>query len=119
MSGQHVDVDNFTRAETDRMFASLMHDAGGVNRLIHGREPTPLDHQPVIRMNRDTLYSFAVVDVASGDAGRYELTIDEFDTRYVTVAVRVLADPNNPDDLATVHALQDQFRLDAQSAPTV
>jgi hypothetical protein len=34
----------------------------------------------------------------------------------VTVAVRVLADPNNPDDLATVHALQDQFQLDAQSA---
>ena len=145
MSRQHVDLDNFKRAETDRMFASLVHDAGGVNRLMHGREPTPLDHQPVIRMNRDTLYSFAVVDLSSSatltvpprgdryvsamvvnqdhyvnrtyhDPGTYELTIDEFDTPYVVVAVRVLADPNDPDDLATVHALQDQFRLDANSA---
>jgi hypothetical protein len=145
VSGQHVDVDNFIRAETDRMFGSFVHDAGGVNRLIHGREPTPLDHQPVIRMNRDTLYSFAVVDIASGatitvpasgeryvsvmvvnqshyvnhiyhDAGTYELTVDEFDTPYVTVAIRVLADPNNEDDLATVHALQDLFQLDAKSA---
>ena len=113
--------------------------------MIHGREPTPLDHQPVIRMNRDTLYSFAVVDVASGatlivpasgdrylsamvvnqdhyvnriyhDAGTYDLTIEEFDTPYAVLAVRVLADPNSPDDLATAHALQDQFQLHATSA---
>ena len=32
----------------------------------HVRVPTPLDQQPVVRMNRDTLYSFAVVDLADG-----------------------------------------------------
>lgn len=145
MSGEHVGVENFTRAETDRMFAAFVRDAGGVNRLTHSREPTPLDRQTVIRMNRDTLYSFAVVDLGAGAAvtlpdsgeryasvmivnqdhyvnhiyhraGTYYLTIDEFDTRYVTVAIRVLANPNDADDLAEVARLQDQFRIEAQSA---
>ena len=30
------------------------------------REPTPLDKQNVIRMNRDTLYSFTIVDISKG-----------------------------------------------------
>ena len=49
------------------MFAAFQEDAGGVNnRLRHNRTPTPVDHQPVIRMNRDTLYSIAVVDISDG-----------------------------------------------------
>ena len=144
VSGQRVDVDNFKRAETDRMFASLVHDAGGVNRLLHGREPTPLDHQPVIRMNRDTLYSFVIVDMAQGatltlpdagerylsamivnedhyindvfhDAGTYELTQDRYGTPYVAVAVRILVDPADPSDVAEVGRLQDQLRIEAVS----
>jgi hypothetical protein len=61
-----VNVDNFARAETERMFTSILADAGGVNRLRHNRVPTPVEHQPVIRMNRDTLYSAAVVDISEG-----------------------------------------------------
>jgi len=57
MTAELVNVDNFARAETDRMFAALAQQAGGVGRLHHDRVPTPLDQQPVIRMNRDTLYS--------------------------------------------------------------
>ena len=145
MSGEHVGVENFARAETDRMFAAFVRDAGGVNRLTHSRQPTPLDHQTVIRMNRDTLYSFAVVDLAAGatltmpdsgdryasamivnqdhyvnriyhGAGTYHLTTDDFDTPYVTAAIRVLVNPNDPDDLAAVARLQDQFGIEAQSA---
>ena len=41
----------------------LEREAGGVNRWHHNRTPTPIDQQPVIRMNRDTLYSMAVVDI--------------------------------------------------------
>ena len=110
---------NFVRAETDRMFAGLQADAGGVNTLLHHRAPAPLDHQTVIRMNRDTLYSLAIIDISAGatlsvpdsggrylsvmivnedhyinrvlhEAGEYELTIREFDTPYVLVAVRIL-----------------------------
>ena len=145
MSARMVNVDNFARAETDRMFSSFVRDAGGVNRWHHSRTPTRLDHQPVIRMNRDTLYSFAVLDLAEGatiavpdggdryvsvmivnedhyinailhDAGTYELSTDQHGTRYVTAAARVLVDPADDDDVATVAALQDQFTVQAKVA---
>ena len=54
MVNQKVNVDNFARAETDRMFAGIQHNAGGVNRFQHNRVPTPIDQQTVIRTNRDT-----------------------------------------------------------------
>ena len=145
MGGIQVSVDNFARAETDRMFASLQADAGGVNVLKHNRVPTPVDHQPVIRMNRDTLYSVAVADISDGatvtipdggdryvsvmvvnqdhyinrilhQPGEHRLTVEEFDTPWVLVGARVLVDPNDDDDVAAVNALQDQFRLDAASS---
>jgi len=140
-----VDVDNFVRAETDRMFAALQADAGGVNVLRHNRKPTAIEGQTVIRMNRDTLYSFAVADISEGatvtlpdsgdrylsvmvvnqdhyinrlfhDPGEYDLTVAEFETPWVLVAVRVLVDPADPTDIATVAAIQDQVKLDANSA---
>jgi len=83
MTGTHVNVDNFVRAETDRMLAAMTQQAGGVNQLGHNRTPTPLDQQTVIRMNRDTLYSFAVVDISEGAT----LTVPESGDRYVSVMV--------------------------------
>ena len=137
----HVNVDNFARAETHRMMADLQRDAGGVNRFAHNRAPASVDKQTVIRMNRDTLYSFAVVDVSAGatltvpdagdrylsvmvvnedhyinrvfhDAGAYELTAEELGSAYVVVAARTLVDPRDPDDLVAVAALQDQLVLE-------
>jgi hypothetical protein len=145
MTGTAVNVTNFERAETDRMFAAIQVQAGGVNQLFHNRVPTPVDRQTVIRMNRDTLYSGAVVDISAGativvpDAGRrylsvmivnqdhyinrvfhrpghYDLTVKEFGTPYVLAAARVLVDPADPADVAAVNALQDQFSLQASSA---
>ena len=69
-----VNVDNFVRAETDRMFAAMLAEAGGVNQWLHYRAPTPVDKQTVIRMNRDTLYSAAVVDPRL-PSGEYQLTV--------------------------------------------
>jgi len=142
MPSIHVNVDNFARAETDRMFAGLQHDAGGVNILSHNRAPVPVDRQTVIRMNRDTLYSLAIVNISNGatitvpehgdryvsvmvdnqdhyidgvfhDAGSYDITAEQFDTPFVAVAVRVLVDPNDPHDLDEVHRIQDGFHLTA------
>jgi hypothetical protein len=80
VAAELVNVDNFGRAETNRMFAAILADSGGVNRWMHNRGPTSLDHQPVIRMNRDTLYSGAIVNITGGatltipdSGGRYEL----------------------------------------------
>ena len=41
-------------------------DLVGVNEFLHKRQLTPTDAQPVVRMNRDTYYSMAVVDVSKG-----------------------------------------------------
>jgi hypothetical protein len=140
-----VNVDNFVRAESNRMFSSLQADAGGVNLWHHYRQPTPLEHQPVIRLNRDTLYSSAVVDGSKGlvitipDAGnRYQsvmlvnqdhyvpvvlhepgdhsLSADLLGTSYAVVGVRILVDPGDPDDVAAVNELQDELVLRAGSS---
>lgn len=142
---EHVDVDSFIRAETDRMFADLQRDAGGINRFRHNREPAPVDQQTVVRMNRDTLYSFAVVDLAAGatltlpdpdgrylsamvldndhlvtdvlhEPGEHPLDVETVGTRYAVVAVRTLVDPSDPDDLVAVAAVQDAIGLTAGSA---
>lgn len=142
---EKVTVDNFVRAESDRYMAGLAQSAGGVNRWHHARVPAPVDNQIVIRMNRDTLYSHALVDLAEGatvvipdtggrylsvmvvdrdhhvtdvlhDPGRHELTPSDGDGRYVAVVARVLADPNDPDDLAEAHRVQDGLRLEAGSS---
>lgn len=140
-----VNADNFVRAENDRMFHDLQRDAGGVNLLRHNRVPAAIDAQTVIRMNRDTLYSFAVVDISQGatftipehgeryvsamvvnadhyvnrifhDAGEHSLTVEEFDSPYVALAIRILVDPADPEDVAAVAALQDRIVLTSASA---
>ena len=120
-----VNVENFARAETAAQFDGVVANAGGVNRFFHLRGPTPLDQQTVIRMNRDTLYSAAVVDISNGatltvpdagdrymsimvvnedhylnkvihEPGEHELTVEEFGTPYVVLAVRTLVDESDP-----------------------
>ncbi|WP_156410397.1 DUF1254 domain-containing protein [Bosea sp. Root381] len=140
-----VNVDNFKRAETD-FYMGKTADAGGFGKFAHNRTPTPIDNQPVVRMNRDTLYSQALFDLDAGpvtitlpDAGkrfismqvisqdhytpmvvykpgRTTLTKDKVGTRYVFVAVRILVDPNDAKDLAQVHALQDALKVEQKSA---
>lgn len=136
-----VTVDNFTRAETDHYLALNAKEAGGLGKLLHAREPADIDKQTVIRMNRDTLYSFVIFDLAAGpvtiqmpDAGKrfmsmmvvnqdhyvpavyydhkpHTLTQKELGTRYAFVAVRTLVDPNDPKDLEAVHKLQDGIKV--------
>ena len=76
-----VTVDNFRAAETAKMFVGFLAMSGGVNEWFHYREPTSVDAQPVIRMNRDTLYSTSVVDISEGAT----LTIPDAGDRYLTV----------------------------------
>ena len=118
-----VNVDNFVRAETAFQFdrALSLVEGGQVNKFVHLREPTPLDKQNVIRMNRDTYYSAAIVDISEGatlsipetngryvsvmvvnedhyineiyhKAGTYKLSMKEFGTPYVMVTIRTLVD---------------------------
>ena len=38
------------------------------DKLVHYRAPVAIDQQPVVRTNRDTLYSFVVLDLDAGPA---------------------------------------------------
>ena len=60
----HVNVDDFVRAETHRMFSDIQASAGGVEVFRHNSTPARIEEQTVIRLDRNTLYSFAIVDLA-------------------------------------------------------
>jgi len=141
-----VNVDNFVRAETAMQFdGALKYVKGKVNTFIHIRVPQPLDKQSVIRMNRDTLYSSAIVDISKGATltipqthgryltamvvnqnhyinkvyskpGTYKLTMKEFDTPYVNISLRILADAGNPADIKKANTIQDGVIIKANSA---
>jgi hypothetical protein len=54
-------------------------------------------------------------DVFHG-GGSYTLDTDTFDTPYVIVFMRTLVDATDPDDVAAVHAIQDQMSIEAASS---
>ena len=58
---KEVTVELYGRAESDVTFAKYLSGVA-FNEFKHLRALTPLDEQKVVRMNRDTLYSFVVVD---------------------------------------------------------
>jgi len=140
-----VTVENFPHAETDIQIERMLKITGGVNKLAHYHLPTPLDGQTVIRMNRDTLYSAALVDISKGakvtlpeagkrymsmmivnnDAyinkvfyggGTYDLTMEEFGTPYVVVSVRTLANAEDEADIKIANDLQKKIKIEAVSA---
>lgn len=142
-----VTVDNFTRAETDTYYQNYVNQ-GAFGKFHHIRNPTPIDKQDVIRMNRDTLYSIAVFDLetpvtitnpdAEGrfvslmivnqdhyipvpvvyDSGEFTLTQEEIGTRYVAVIGRIFADANDPQDIKKANEVQDQIKVEQESAGT-
>ncbi|MFF2555003.1 DUF1254 domain-containing protein [Nocardia sp. NPDC058058] len=142
-----VTPDNFARAESDREFAISVGEVG-IGNTHHIREPMPIDNQTVVRANRDTLYSSAVVDLDAGpvsitlpDAGKrfmsmqiidedeyvpevvykpgtYTYDRDKIGTRYMMVGIRTFVDPGNPADVDAVHKLQDTVTVKQASKGT-
>ena len=135
-----VTVDNFVRAESDLYITSLAKQ-GGLGKILHRRELASIEHQTVVRLNRDTLYSSGVFDLEAGPvtislpdpgkrfmamqvinedhyvpsvfygAGEHVLTRESIGTRYVVTAIRTLVDPDNAEDVKQVHALQDAVNV--------
>jgi len=134
-----VNVSNFVRAESDVAIKN-MYDMAGLSTWMHLRAPTPLDQQKVIRMNRDTLYSSAVLDLskpatvimpetggryqslhvisqdhysfAKVKPGRYELTQENVGSRYAYLIVRTFVDANDPEDIKATNAVQDAIKVE-------
>ena len=78
-----VTADNFNRAETDMYFGKRV-KRGGIGHLSHSRE-LYLTDSPVVRPNRDTLYSGAVFDY---DAGPVTITLPDAGNRHVDAGDR-------------------------------
>jgi hypothetical protein len=139
-----VTADNFIRAESHMYFGNVANQVG-TGRLAHAREPMPIDHQTVVRCNRDTLYSAAVFDLDAGpvtitlpNPGKRFMSMQVFDedeyvvdvaygggsrtyseekvgTRYMMAGIRTLVDPDDPQDVKQVHALQDAIGVEQKS----
>lgn len=140
-----VTIDNFVRAESDLYFSNIVKD-GGFAKFFHRREPATIGNQTVIRLNRDTLYSAAILDLDSGpatitlpDAGKRFMSLlainedhyvpavsyggsttftkEQVGTRYLAIAIRTFIDPSDPKDVEQVHALQDAIKIEQAGGP--
>ena len=135
-----VTVENYNRAQTDAYFAGVVKN-GGFGKFRHGRELAPPVQQGIVRPNRDTLYSFAIVDLDAGpvtitlpeagkrfmgmqvvnqdqytpatyyDAGTHTLSREMIGTRYAIAVVRFFVDFSDKEDVRQVHALQDAIKF--------
>ncbi len=139
-----VNFENYAEAETSLTIQRLLKGTGGVNSWLHFREPTPLDKQSIIRMNRDTLYSIAIVDVSKGahifvpkadnryismavineygytnmvalGGGDYALDSETVGSTYAIIIMRIFVDANNAEDVKKVNMLQDQYSIKAKN----
>ena len=141
-----VTPDNFIRAESDTYMAAQTMD-GAFGQFKHTRGAAPVDKQLVVRLNRDTIYSSGVFDLDAGPvtislpdpgerflsalvinedhynpqvyygAGTHTLTRETVGTRYAMVAVRILADPADPEDMKQANALQDAITVSQPGGP--
>jgi len=139
-----VNVLNYVRAKTALHFDRVMMRSGSVNSWGHVRQAIPLDQQRSRRMNRDTLYSSAVIDISQGASfsmpdsgnrymsatvinqdhyinkifhgpGEHTLTLDEFDTPFVLLTIRILVNAADPVDVKIANKLQDLLTIKSKS----
>ncbi len=136
-----VTLDNYKVAESDLAFSKITSSVG-MNRFLHRPvDAFDLRNQTVVRMNRDTIYSGAVVNASEGATvtlpesdGRYvsmmivqnDHYIDqvfttpgehviEADTEFVMVVLRIRANANDPEDADKIRALQQAARISAKA----
>src|SRR5712671_7825030 len=144
---EFVTVENYNRAQTDINFAGVVKN-GGFGKFRHGRELAPPVQQGIVRPNRDTLYSFAIVDFDAGPAtitlpdagkrfmgmqvvnqdqysratyygaGSHTLTREMIGTRYAIAVVRFLVNYSNKEDVEQVHTLQDAVKFSQERPGT-
>jgi len=141
-----VSDENYALAETQVIFTKYMKKiaaatkTNGVGVLLNNKKGAdPKDHT-VMRINFDTLYSFAIVDLnedltltmpetggryqsawiiteehynpmAIEKPGVYTLTKKNVGSTYAMIAIRTQANTADPDDLAKANKLQDKLKI--------
>jgi len=113
----------------------------GTGEWLHLRQGADPKDRKIMRINFDTIYSSVIVDLTEDavltmpetngryqsawlitdehynpmafvEPGTYTLTQENVGSRYVMVAMRTQVNVMDPDDLAVVHELQDQLKLE-------
>jgi hypothetical protein len=134
-SAEIVTPETFSTADVDVTFQNVVREVGS-NKFRHDRSLIPLDKQPAVTMNRDTIYSLGVFYAPKGTTislpkskdGRYQSAmilqndhyIDQvfygagtYDiksaTEFVGIAIRTQVDATNPEDVKYVNSLQDDI----------
>ncbi len=135
VAGTLVTPENYVQAEVDITFKSVT-DEVGTNKFRHDRTLIPLDKQPAVTMNRNTVYSFGIfyapkgttitlpetkdgrymsamiiqqdhyIDQVFYGAGTHEINVE---TEFTGIAIRIQVDEKDPDDIAYVNSLQDKI----------
>ena len=140
-----VDAMNYVRAKTALQLDKYYALAGGINRFGHRRDLVDVTNRSSKRLNRDTLYSVAIVDISKGatvwlpdsgnrymslqvvnedgftnrvfhGGGQYSLSVDEFDTPFVWLLVRTLVFDSIAGDVEAARTLQDEMNISSASS---
>jgi hypothetical protein len=141
-----VTDENYALAETQIIFADYIKKIAaatgtdGVGVFMHNRKAADPKDRTIVRINFDTLYSFAVVDLkedltlvmpetdgryqsawiiseehynpgAITTPGEHKITQKWVGTRYAQIVIRTQVNTHDPDDVAKVNALQDKVQL--------
>ncbi len=141
-----VNALNYIQAKTNLHFERVLAKGDSFNQWLHNRSLVPITDMPQSsrRVNRDTLYSYAVVDISKGatfslpesngrylsvqvinqnhftnrtyyQPGKHTLTTAEFNTPYVLLLARTLVDGSDLNDIKAAHLLQDRLMLSSNN----
>lgn len=141
-----ITAENYGLAESQVIFTSYVEkiatatNTSGLGVFMHNKKGADPKDRTVMRINFDTLYSFAILDLtedatlimpdtngryqtawiiseehynpfAFNSAGTYTLTQENVGTRYVMVGIRTQANTADPEDVAQANSLQEQLVL--------
>ena len=139
-------AENFALAESQMIFAKYVKDiaaitnTNGVGVFMHNKKAANPKDKTVVRINFDTQYSVAILDLneeavltmpetngryqsawfiteehynpmAINKPGTYKINQKDMGSRYVMLVIRTQVNMRDPEDLAKVSALQDQLKL--------
>jgi len=138
--------ENFGLAESQMIFAKYVKDiaavtnTNGVGVFMHNKKAADPKDKTVVRINFDTKYSIAILDLkeeatltmpetngryqsawfiteehynpmAINTPGTYKITQEDMGSRYIMLVIRTQVNMTDPEDLAKVSSLQDQLQL--------
>lgn len=142
-----VTDENYGLAESEVIFSDYVGrfaaatGTNGVGVLVHNKIPPDPKDRAIVRINFDTLYSSAIVDLTEDavltmpktngryqsawiitdehynpmafvEPGTYTLTRENVGRRYAMIAIRTQANMNDPADLAIANELQEKVKLE-------